>query len=188
MSPVFSENIDFTDGRYQLVINQLKKKSVDSNSPLNICDAGCGKGRYLNNLMLELPNHNYYAIDISDNVMKNIKGVCDKKVGSLTNIPYKDESFDYVYVCEALEHSLNIDKSIRECLRVLRPEGILLVIDKPIEKLGMMQIEEWERWISDEEMKYIAVKTCTKLHIVPQISYKGRDDGLFRGWIFEKMK
>lgn len=186
MSPVFSENIDFTDGRYQLVINQLKRKSVDSNSPLNICDAGCGKGRYLNNLMKEMPNHNYYATDISDNVMKNIKGVHDKKVGSLTDIPYNDESFDYVYVCEALEHSLNIGTSIRECLRVLRPGGILLVIDKPVEKLGMMQIEEWERWISDAEMKSIALKTGTKLHIVPKVSYEGKDDGLFRGWIFEK--
>ena len=50
----------------------------------------------------------------------------------------------------------------------------------------MMQIEEWERWISDAEMKSIALKTGTKLHIVPKVSYEGKDDGLFRGWIFEK--
>ncbi len=186
MSTIFMEEIDPTDGRYKLVAETLNKQAVNNDTPLNVCDVGCGKGRYLKNLMSEMPQHNYYATDISENVMKNITGIRDKRVGTLTNIPYEDEFFDYVYVCEALEHALNIDASVKECLRILKPGGILLIIDKPIEKLGRLQIESWERWIDDDQIKKIALKSEATIHIVQSVSYEGKNDGLFRGWILQK--
>lgn len=186
MSSIFIEEINSQDGRYQLVAKTLKARATLLPRPLNICDVGCGKGRYLKNLIMEMPEHNYYATDISENVMKHITGVKEKRVGTLTNIPYRDESFDYVYVCEALEHALNIEASVQECLRTLKPKGILLIIDKPIEKLGKLQIQDWERWIDDVQMKTIAAKNNTKIEIIQNVPYEGKDDGLFRAWIFQK--
>lgn len=110
----------------------------------------------------------------------------EKRVGSLTNIPYEDGRFDYIYVCEALEHALNIEASIQECLRILRPKGMLLIIDKPVEKLGKLQIQDWERWIDDKQIREIASEAGAKIDIVQSVPYEGKDDGLFRAWILQK--
>lgn len=186
MSSIFIDEIDIQDGRYQLVLKILKILAADNNVPLSICDVGCGKGRYLKNLISEMPEHCYCATDISENVMKNITGVKEKKIGNLTSIPYEDERFDYVYVCEALEHALNIKASIQECLRILRPKGMLLIIDKPVEKLGKLQIQDWERWIDDKQIREIASEAGAKIDIVQSVPYEGKDDGLFRAWILQK--
>jgi SAM-dependent methyltransferase len=41
--------------------------------------------------------------------------------------PYADESFDYVACLEGLEHIENYHHVLRECRRVLRPRGVLIV-------------------------------------------------------------
>ncbi len=59
-------------------------------------------------LKKDFPNALLYASDISEKVMETVDCVEDKKIGSLTNIPYDDEKFNIVYTCEALEHAINI--------------------------------------------------------------------------------
>ena len=69
----------------------------------NVLDVGCGKGRCLKNPLWDVMERNYYAVDISKNVMKFLKDAnkfC--KEGTLTNIPYEDDKFSVVYVCETL--------------------------------------------------------------------------------------
>lgn len=47
----------------------------------------------------------------------------DFRVADACNLPYADDTFDYVYSFGVLHHVADTDKSIREVLRVLKPGG-----------------------------------------------------------------
>lgn len=177
---VFLDRIDKQDGRYQL-IQSYAMKAPDGQK---ICDIGCGKGRYLKNLMEDCPGNQYYAADISESVMADIEGLQDKRTGALTNIPYEDDSFDLVYVCEALEHAVSVEAAVKELLRITKTDGTLVIIDKPAEKLGALKIDEWEQWLEDKELKEFADRLGRTITIVESVPYEGKDDGLFRAWIY----
>ena len=71
-------------------------KKIDSCA--KVLDVGCGKGRYLKELVKTHSTVKYYAVDISLEVMKffEIPGV-EKKQGNLTNIPYENNKF-YIFM------------------------------------------------------------------------------------------
>ncbi len=181
-APIFIDNIDKEDGRYQFI--RQFAFAENAGSVMKVCDIGCGKGRYLKNLLQDCPQNEYYATDISENVMADIKGIKDKRTGTLTCIPYEDKKFDIVYVCEALEHAVSISTALKELLRITKPSGKLIIIDKPIEKLGKLKIGEWEQWIDDIKMKEVADEVGRRLEIVKSVPYEGKNDGLFRAWLF----
>ena len=118
--------------------------------------------------------------------MEDIHCTEEKRVGRLTQIPYADETFDLVYVCEALEHAINLEGALKELYRIIKNRGVVCIIDKPIEKLGQLQIYEWEQWIDDNSIKNF-VKGCrANLEIVESVPYEDKDDGLFKAWIIRK--
>lgn len=126
-------------------------------------------------------------MDLSGRVMKDISEAEDKRVGSLTCIPYESNRFELVYVCEALEHAINLRATVRDLYRIVKPGGLLVIIDKPEEKLGQLEIEEWEQWIKDDEICQFTKECGGSIEIVKSVSYEsGKDDGLFRAWIVNK--
>lgn len=187
-SSIFIDTIPKDDGRYTLIFNKLKE-AAETNSEasmsLKVCDVGCGKGRYLKNLKEDMPECSYFAVDLSEKVMQNLNFV-EKRQGRLTQIPYEDEVFDYVYVCEALEHAINIEGALRELWRITNKDGIIVIIDKPVEKLGVMEIDEWEQWIDGEQIQKVINILGGKVEIVKSVAYESKDDGLFRAWIIKK--
>lgn len=185
-SPDFLDEIDQKDGRYLLIKKLIRECSEEKKRPLKICDVGCGKGRYLKRICADFQENEYYAADISSDVMKNVDCVKEKRLGSLTNIPYEDDAFDFVYVCEAYEHAINLRGAFKELCRITQPGGKFVIIDKPVEKLGQLEIYEWEQWIDDNEIKKYASECNCVLEIVPSVPYENKDDGLFRAWIVTK--
>lgn len=189
MASSFIDSIDENDGRYVLIKNLVALESETKERALNICDIGCGKGRYLKRLVKDLPNNNYFASDISKNVTESINCINEVCLGMLTSIPYEDESFDVVYTCEAFEHAINIRGAFKELCRVTKREGVFIIIDKPLDKIGNMKLYAWEQWISDDDMKRFSDECDCSIQIVPSVAYEnGKDDGLFRAWLFRKEK
>lgn len=176
---LFYEKIGTSDGRYievKNIVHEMKNGKV--------LDIGCGKGRYLMNLLVDEPQNQYYAVDISENVLKNIKGdAIIKKIGTSTNLPFPDRTFDAVYTCEALEHAVDIERAIKEMVRVVKPGGKILVIDKNKDALGKMEIEDWEQWFDEKELADIMRHYCSEVIVHSAISYEGKNDNLFSAWI-----
>lgn len=180
----FCETIERNDGRYQVVASEVSGRSARK-----ICDVGCGKGRYLKNLLEDVPQTEFYAVDISEKVMESIQPPVKKTTGILTQIPYEDESFDLVYTAEALEHSIFAENAVKELLRVTKAGGEVIVIDKNQSAMGLLEIDEWEQWFTNDSFEKIAVENNCKLRIVKNLPCDdGQADGLFNAWILEKHK
>lgn len=185
-SPIFGQTISLDDGRYKCIELLIQSNILNKKK---ILDVGCGKGRYLRNMVPKFPFNEYYAVDLSSNVMEYFEDIeiIEKKQGSLTNIPFEDNTFDVVYTCEALEHAIDIKSAVRELFRVTKPGGIVAILDKNKEKLGIFEIEEWEQWFNVEELKSEMWKYCSDVQVIKNISYEGKEaDELFYCWVGTK--
>lgn len=185
-SPTFLDDIDEKDGRYLLVKNIIDNVKTQVKKSLTVCDVGCGKGRYLKRLVKDCPDNDFYAFDISQKVTANVDYIKEKRFGSMTNIAYADNSFDVVYACESFEHAISLKAAFNELYRITKPGGKLVIIDKPVEKLGQLEIYEWEQWISDSDIESFTMECGGMLEIVKSVPYENKDDGLFRAWIISK--
>jgi 2-polyprenyl-6-hydroxyphenyl methylase/3-demethylubiquinone-9 3-methyltransferase len=98
---------------------------------MKILDAGCARGRFLRHLAGT--GATLFGIDLTEvflhSARANVPGA-GLTAGSLSSLPFRDASFDAVYCIEALEHLPDTDAALAELARVLRPAGLLLVIDK----------------------------------------------------------
>lgn len=119
--------------------------------------------------------------------MSKIPQIVEKKQGILTNIPYEDNTFDITYTVEALEHAVYIDNAVKELIRVTKPEGVVIVIDKNKDRLGTLEIDNCEQWFDDEQFREIAKDNNLQLKIISNVSYENNvADGLFNCWILRK--
>lgn len=94
-----------------------------------LLDLGCGKGRFA--ARLRERGANVIGLDRSRAMLGAANGV-PRVLASATRLPYADGSFDGVFAVEVFEHlpRKSIDRVIAELSRVLRPGGIVAIIDK----------------------------------------------------------
>jgi SAM-dependent methyltransferase len=115
-----------------------------------ILDWGCGCGRVIRHWW-RLPRTRVYGCDINPRMIEwcdanlHFADVC--VTGLEPPLPYSDSSFDLVYAFsvfthlpEDLQHSW-----IRECLRVLKPQGYLLMSTMGDYYLSLQRLSESER-------------------------------------------
>lgn len=178
----FQDFIKKEDGRYCVILAEAAAAGSKK-----ICDVGCGKGRYIRNLMEDTKDKRFYAVDLSERVMESIGSPVEKRCGSLTNIPYPDGEFDLVYTVEALEHAVIPENAVKEMLRVLKKRGKAVIIDKNKAAMGLLEIDAWEQWFEDSFFQELADECGCSLEIKTNIPYEsGFEDGLFNAWIFTK--
>ena len=174
---IFPKEVSTSDGRLKAVLTPL-----DNLENRTILDAGCGKGRFAAKIKNIYPSCEVHGVDISAKHLNEVPDSIIKKKGSILNLPYKSENFDGVFCIEALEHTIRTEKAIDELCRVLKDNGRIIIIDKNIEKLGKMEITDFEQWFDKNKVKNILEKHCRDVQ-VKEISYDSREaDGLFLAW------
>ncbi len=182
-APRFKAYIDKNDERYRGILDTVK--DICALGGNRILDVGCGKGRYLRNLAEDVPQGDYYGVDISSKVIaeKSDKNICWDE-GTLTCIPFEDNFFSLAYTCEALEHTVDIKNAIREMSRVVRTGGKIIVIDKNSSTLGTMDIGEWEQWFDEIELADIMKEYCSHVQVIHDVDYEDHfKKDLFSVWI-----
>lgn len=95
-----------------------------------VLDAGCGAGRMMP--VLAALGCRVQGIDLSPNMIRRSRrdhASFPSEVGSLTELPFADESFDGVFSWYSTIHSPDADlpRIFGEARRVLRPSGLVLV-------------------------------------------------------------
>lgn len=118
------------DGRWLAVAEKMAKhyglKSGDK-----ILDVGCGKGFLLYEFTRAFPGAQIRGIDISSYALENskeeIRGFLD--IGRAQELPYPDNSFDFVYSITTL-HNLyiyDLKKAVQHIQRVSKGKSYILV-------------------------------------------------------------
>jgi len=117
----------FSYGRQQ-INNHLFKQVLKLGKEAKILDVGCGTGDLLKQF-INYGFNNVIGIEPSKNMRKYAKSKLPKGTiinGSVLNLPFKDNSFDFVYTIEVFRY-LNSEDNLsgfKEILRVLKPGGL----------------------------------------------------------------
>ncbi len=114
------------------LFNKTVLNFINPKSGSIILDVGCGTGILLNQLFLLNKNLQLYGLDISSEMIKIAKNKLKEveiKKGSASNLPYKNNIFDYVFCANSFHHYLNSEQSLKEMFRVLKPKGKLILFD-----------------------------------------------------------
>jgi ubiquinone/menaquinone biosynthesis C-methylase UbiE len=102
-----------------------------------ILEAGCGTGEQTKIISKKNPGSSFLSIDISSYSLEiarqqirenNISNV-EFQLASIFDLPFRDESFDHVFVCFVLEHLSNTLEALKSLKRVLKKNGTITVIE-----------------------------------------------------------
>jgi ubiquinone/menaquinone biosynthesis C-methylase UbiE len=158
----------------------------DMNSRLAL-DAGSGKGRFARVLLQLNPQARIVTLDLALAMLAHAKAPLLPCCGTLTQYPFPDHTFDFVYATESLEHAVNIEAAIAELTRVLKPGGKLVIIDKNAEHWGRFKTPAWEQWFHRDQLTSLLKQHCRSVSS-DFISYweDVPPDGLFLAWKAEK--
>jgi 2-polyprenyl-6-hydroxyphenyl methylase/3-demethylubiquinone-9 3-methyltransferase len=113
------------------ILGVIKKNELQTHS-LDIADIGCGAGTQCM-IWAEL-DHHVHGLDVNEPLLKLAReraseagyGI-DYRVGSAVDIPWADSSMDVCLVLELIEHVADWETCLHQCIRILKPGGILFL-------------------------------------------------------------
>lgn len=118
-------NMYDTRKRITVVFDELLAKENLQNRKL--LDAGCGTGWF--SAAAVKRGAKVTSMDLGKKLLKEVAKKCrsQRVVGSILDMPFAKNTFDYVVVSEVIEHVPDPDLALRECYRVLKPKGVLVL-------------------------------------------------------------
>lgn len=154
-SNIYSENIDYDDmskNNFFKELPELMNKKV--------LDIGCGDGTVLKEINKK--GAIIYGVEPSEefiNKAKELNPTGIIKEGIAENIPFSDEMFDVVISTWALQTCFDLPKALSECARVLKKDGVFVLLTKHPMQQYFGKVREY-----GESVNYFESKVST-LHI-----------------------
>ncbi len=109
-------------------------------------DIGCGTGRLIQDLINS--GADVTAIDVSEEMVKIAKNkfrTVNISVADVENLPFEDNSFDFVVASFLIVHLKTLTKAFDEIYRVLKDGGEFLVTNINQRKAPKIELESGER-------------------------------------------
>jgi 2-polyprenyl-3-methyl-5-hydroxy-6-metoxy-1,4-benzoquinol methylase len=121
-------------------------------APLDVADIGCGAGTQC--LLWAELGHHLHGLDVNASLVElanrratSAGYTIDFRIGSAVEMPWAEESMDVCLVLELLEHVAEWQRCLNECVRLLRPGGILVLttVNKlcPIQQEFNLPLYSW---------------------------------------------
>jgi SAM-dependent methyltransferase len=123
----WSETYDETDNQIVALEEPVVWSVVDSLAPGRALDAGCGTGRHARHLVAL--GHEVVGVDVTPEMLSRAAANVPEATfmeADLRDVPAEDERFDLVVCGLALAHLADLDASVAELARVLKPGGRLV--------------------------------------------------------------
>jgi ubiquinone/menaquinone biosynthesis C-methylase UbiE len=117
----------------------------------NVLEIGFGPGTAIETIATIATEGFIAGIEISDVMINqatkrlaaNIKqGQVKLELGSVSSLPYGDNTFDKVFAINSLLHWPNPVEDLKEIKRVLKPKGIIAIIQQPRSMKTGLGLEE----------------------------------------------
>jgi SAM-dependent methyltransferase len=96
----------------------------------NVLDVGCKYALLKHLIEKQGISIDYYGVDISDRVFKDIKGITKSNfiVSDVSrNLPFPNDTFNFIFALEIMEHVENPTNMIYEINRVLKKDGAAVI-------------------------------------------------------------
>lgn len=152
---------------YKKVIEVIKNQSNGRLRPQSkFLDVGCGTAEVIFRLAKEFKEVKFFGIDFS-------KGMIEKAINktyhlnnvkiieaNVENLPFEDKTFDFILCLDTFHHFYNPDLVLKEIRRVLKDNGLFLLVDpspdifylKPILKI-IKNLESARKYYSKKELR-----------------------------------
>lgn len=126
-------------------------KIIQKDDPQSILDIATGTGD-MAILYTKTNAKKIVGIDISTGMLdvakvkvdkKNLNDTIELQVGDAENLQFDDNTFDVISVSYGIRNFEDLDKGLKEMLRVLKPNGLCIILEtsvptNPIIKLGYL--------------------------------------------------
>jgi ubiquinone/menaquinone biosynthesis C-methylase UbiE len=116
----------------------LRWQALEGQRPFQVLDVGCGTGTLLSLLACQPQTTLLVGLDYSPAMIRHLADKITLSphaakfhavVGDAERLPFGDRSFDVVTCCNSFHHYPRQAEVIREFRRVLRPDGVLILVD-----------------------------------------------------------
>ena len=119
------------DPAFEIRARYILNTAAD-HKPKKVLDAGCGRGFYVHSYSYLPTVEEIHGVEINPKYIEVAKKHCtDERIkiteGSIYELPYSDNYFDFISCSEVLEHLSDDAKGLSELKRVLKPTGKLVV-------------------------------------------------------------
>ena len=151
---------------------------------IDIADLGAGEG--VISMMLARQAHYVFCIDRSAKMVEvgsriardNGVGNLEYKLGDIERVPLPDECVDLSLLSQSLHHAAHPQRAVSEAARILRPGGLLVILDLKehnFEKARELYADLWlgfsendlYTWLRSCGMSKIETQTVTKEAVEP---------------------
>ena len=140
-SLIEKQQVSNFEKEFTLIMNNARFKKVyaylkQQKKRGKLLDIGCGTGDFA--ALLKTLGYKAYGLELEKNAVKlaNKKGVITKQGSFVTGLPYKDKEFDVLFAGEVIEHTIDDDLFLKECYRILKPNGLLILTTPNLVSLG----------------------------------------------------
>jgi malonyl-CoA O-methyltransferase len=176
----FPDEVSIDDGRVAAIAASVQPGH-------RVVEVGCGKGRFLKAILARQPDVRGTGVDPSEGISRHLPREIEAVAGTLESIPLPDDAFDVAFSVEAIEHSANPERAVEEMIRVVRPGGRVIIIDKQRAQWGRLDCPPWEHWPPIDWLTDRLRLGCDDVSAKPVPYDNNPADGLMVAWQGRKL-
>lgn len=147
----------------------------------DILDVGCGLGGFPAFYAEEKGTHSVTTLDLSQTHLEAAKSFIENRITggwvnfvncNATKLPFNDETFDAVVSTNTFEHIFDITGALRECLRVVKVGGQVLISFPPYRSPWGPHLNNWIRipWCSVLFSESALIAACNRLEAKEKVN------------------
>ncbi len=154
-----------------MIVTGLKREAaalrfmmLGNERPGRVLDVGCGGGRFLRRMQKR--GWDVVGTDFDEQAARTVRErySIETRVGDLPQCGLPAASFDAITLSQAIEHLYDPQATLHECLRLLKPGGLLVMTTPNARSLGAAEFgASWRGWEAPRHLHLFTVETLAAL-------------------------
>lgn len=157
--------------RHYLDISSVRTlAALNPRNQERILDAGCGTGALLRRIAACAPGAHLVGIDLTAAMLRQAdQTLSDLLLGDIRRLPFANGCLDAMVLASVLQYQPDLDTTVAEAARVLRPDGRVVITLWDSESRRVRLLGCWLRWRNRADVR---------LYTLGEVSTSCRERGL----------